>query len=1419
MQIMTECECDRFPTLPSPPSPTLSGRGEGGPYCDSQPIIPRSGISLYTHHPHPPHPTRATIATSPLSIHVIAQNVAGIRTEAKRRGGPKLATIRSILKPTTDFLILTEIKAYKHHVNNCKITPVNTRSAHALLPTMCTNTVSASGGVCVFSKSNHELLENSFRESLLTGHYVLGVYKVGIHHVIIGGVYGLPDHNDLRSAAIFENLLDDVRELQSLFPVQNIMIAGDFNCVLSEKDSHMNIIRKPRTNQKIKQMIDELQLTDIAEITNRKKHTYYRNGDLKTSSRLDFVLSNITHDKIFYDSQPTIFDHHFVEAIISNEKTEKSEIRMKEYILKDPEFLDNFSAEISNLLSEYEDDNFSASPGPKEQNRQHLPSESEVDAYNKGLSKYQVNSLQLFMKIVQLTKLLHDQTYKAKQKQQRLALRDRRQRMHKILSEIKKSKDADKTRELTEEYTSLQNMIKNENEAKETASKIRIRNFYKENTGKNVPSTFYCTKNKKVNKDINELTNTDGQKTNDKNQIVRIMQEWYLNMANVEHEQSLSLDDFLTEYGINLPKISQEQSNNMAASISAQEIFESIKDAKEFSASGPTGQSIAMYKLLFSENPLLFTAAINQLAFVPGLANAEEYKWVKERKIIYIPKKSAKTYPTDFRPLSMLEVLYKIPARIIAKRLNSILPTIIGPHQHGFMPGKGIQEPSLAMLQIIQEANINKIPVQILSYDIENAFAKVSHTIILQSLRAFGVPEIIINFLKEYALIGYAKVEVNGKTGFLFLIKTGSGQGDPLSAVLYIIATEPCNRALAKISEKILFQSTLGIRFGIKLYADDSKIPLVLQNPANLQEIHELYEKYTKVSGLKINYKKSSALCINTSAEVEEYIAECGIPVVAESDCLGIILGKTVENSIERTLDKIDPKLVKKRIQATTPPTSMLHRAILINVAIQPIYNHVFMAMPVQQERIQHIFDEIFSLLWTRRKDGITIFKRKVVSKSRIFAGYEVGGLDIRSPTNTIKGFQQNLIQKMTKNPDLEMSQVLAAILDKIRRPSLQQHIDYLGPQQWLKSANKIKNYSLILSQAFEAIAEHLQIFENDTALWGHAPIFGHSEAAALCEFNIEDFKKLFEKGISLISHILQRDQLTGTFVKPPRLDDEVNRRLRLYPQLCFKLKIFVKKFTDLIKHDIRVGLNSALQQMVSRNRNMSQLFNKTCKKMAANNIDIAPAYNTRIRDRIDVPTKEEFKSAFFMIKHKYLPLKTKDNSLQTLNRTIWTNNKAFKSGLREDDQCRFCGETENMEHMYYLCQNYSNLQWELFASAVTVVVKKVNPNASNIYITFRNIIFNTPITNLFHYVKDKEVNILMGMLVHEIRRKIYAFRTSSDDSIMGEVHIVRRAAHILETLRKMESYLNYIKSGRWLTAIEAIGLMIDHIQTIIASE
>jgi hypothetical protein len=119
----------------------------------------------------------------------------------------------------------------------------------------------------------------------------------------------------------------------------------------------------------------------------------------------------------------------------------------------------------------------------------------------------------------------------------------------------------------------------------------------------------------------------------------------------------------------------------------------------------------------------------------------------------------------------MLEVLYKIPARILARRLTAVLPKLIGPHQHGFMPQKGIQEPSILATHLIEEANKRKKPLQLVSFDIEKAFDKVGHKIITQALRAFGVPEIMVQALQQYTLVGFARVEFNGRQGILITIR------------------------------------------------------------------------------------------------------------------------------------------------------------------------------------------------------------------------------------------------------------------------------------------------------------------------------------------------------------------------------------------------------------------------------------------------------------------------------------------------------------------------------------------------------------------------------------------------------------------------------------------------------------------------
>jgi hypothetical protein len=87
------------------------------------------------------------------------------------------------------------------------------------------------------------------------------------------------------------------------------------------------------------------------------------------------------------------------------------------------------------------------------------------------------------------------------------------------------------------------------------------------------------------------------------------------------------------------------------------------------------------------------------------------------------------------------------------------------------MAQRGIQKPSLLATHLIQDANQYRKPLQLVSFDMENAFDRVGHCILVQALRAFGVPEIMIMAIQHYTLVGFAYIEVNGRASILIIIK------------------------------------------------------------------------------------------------------------------------------------------------------------------------------------------------------------------------------------------------------------------------------------------------------------------------------------------------------------------------------------------------------------------------------------------------------------------------------------------------------------------------------------------------------------------------------------------------------------------------------------------------------------------------
>ena len=104
-----------------------------------------------------------------------------------------------------------------------------------------------------------------------------------------------------------------------------------------------------------------------------------------------------------------------------------------------------------------------------------------------------------------------------------------------------------------------------------------------------------------------------------------------------------------------------------------------------------------MFKII----PNLFTDIVNNMMHVLQ-SPTPDLEWIKKRRIIFILKKGKiPTKPESYRPISLLEVFYKILSKLLPKQLNSYLTQLVHPNQFGFVPGKQISVASLTLRSLI----------------------------------------------------------------------------------------------------------------------------------------------------------------------------------------------------------------------------------------------------------------------------------------------------------------------------------------------------------------------------------------------------------------------------------------------------------------------------------------------------------------------------------------------------------------------------------------------------------------------------------------------------------------------------------------------------------------------------------------------
>ena len=199
----------------------------------------------------------------------------------------------------------------------------------------------------------------------------------------------------------------------------------------------------------------------------------------------------------------------------------------------------------------------------------------------------------------------------------------------------------------------------------------------------------------------------------------------------------------------------------------------------------------------------------------------------------------------------------KILSKILATRLEDLLPNIIKEDQTGFIKGRNSRKKVRRLLNIIQAFQQIDIEGLVLSLDAQKAFDWVEWAYLFYALNKFGLGDNFIRWVKILYDSPQAAILTNGLKSDSFPLYRGTRQGCPLSPLLFAIATEPLADAIrmAPAVQGLL----VDYEHKISLYADD--VLVFISNPeTSIPALLNSIDLFSKFSGYKINLTKSEAM-------------------------------------------------------------------------------------------------------------------------------------------------------------------------------------------------------------------------------------------------------------------------------------------------------------------------------------------------------------------------------------------------------------------------------------------------------------------------------------------------------------------------------------------------------------------------------
>ena len=697
---------------------------------------------------------------------------------------------------------------------------------------------------------------------------------------------------------------------------QYVIVAGDFNCIADlnlDKDGG-NPIRGLAGNIELTNWTNTLNLVDTwrAENLTTKGYTWY-NSNNSIRTRIDKIfIQNIITDKAqtTFNACP-YSDHDAVMTIISIPEMNSRGPgiwKLNTKLLKDRRYEHEIKCFVKYWMTEKE----------------------EYDNPAKWWDDFKERVKRISIKHA---------IRKAK------ARRSLKEKLTKDLNELQQASKPDND-QIKEKEIQLKQLLNEEAEG----NQIRSRAKWIEEGEKPTRYFFGLEKSRQKNNTITRLKKEDKMLTEDID-ILEETQSFYQKLYTAQQTNQID-QEWLLQHLDNT--LTEEDRESCEGPMTEKETTKALKEMENNKSPGPDGIPGEFYKHFWDliQKPLTELFNINF-----DNESMTETQQTALLKLLF--KKNDIELLKNWRPISLLNVDYKIAAKVIATRLKHVLGSITHEDQTCGIPGRSIYENLFKLRDNVYNAHKNKQQLILISLDQEKAFDRVDRNFLDKTLDKLNFGPSFKNWIKTLYCDANCTIMNNGWMSDPVRLHRGLRQGCPLSPLLYVLIAESLGQAIRKDPRihGIHIPGGDGTTDKITQYADDAT--LILNDEISVQRAFDVINKYERGSGSKLNFEKSEGIFIGQ----QEGKNTGPVPITWKADNI-TVLGTKIGPSLQQDWEKPTAKLLRRLQGWHSRSLTIYGRALIVKTYGVANLIYLATAFSIPEKTILEVHRAIFNFLW-----------------------------------------------------------------------------------------------------------------------------------------------------------------------------------------------------------------------------------------------------------------------------------------------------------------------------------------------------------------------------------------------------------------------------------------------------------------------